>query len=133
MSQTTSSNPGGSDTSLPSNVGAGICAIFPLIGGTIFYFIEKKDLFVRHWAVQGIYLGVAGLAFSIAIKIAALIFHAIPVIGWLLGGLLALATVLGDIALFVLWILGIIKAFQGQRWEYPYISEQCKKLFSGLA
>ena len=133
MSQTTSSNPGGSDTGLPSNLGAGICAIFPLIGGTIFYFIEKKDLFVRHWAVQGIYLGVAGLAFSIAIKIAALIFHAIPVIGWLLGGLLVLVTVFGDIALFVLWIFGIIKAFQGQRWEYPYISEQCKKLFPGLA
>ena len=133
MSQTTSSNPGGSDTGLPSNVGACICAIFPLIGGTIFYFIEKKDLFVRHWAVQGIYFGVAGLVFSAAVKIAALIFHAIPVIGWLLGGLLVLVIVFGDIALFILWILGIIKAFRGQRWEYPYISEQCKKLFPGLA
>ena|SRR6516225_7813962 len=133
MSQTTSSNPGGSDTGLPSNVGAGICAIFPLIGGTIFYFIEKKDLFVRHWAVQGIYLGVAGLAFSIAIKISVAILHQIPTIGGLLIGLLLLVQLLGDLAFTVLWILGIIKAFRGQRWEYPYISEQCKKLFPGLA
>jgi len=133
MSQTTSSNPGGSDTGLPSNLGAGICAIFPLIGGTIFYFIEKKDLFVRHWAVQGIYLGVAGLAFSIAIKISVAILHQIPTIGGLLIGLLLLVQLLGDLAFTVLWILGIIKAFRGQRWEYPYISEQCKKLFPGLA
>jgi uncharacterized membrane protein len=133
MSQTTSSNPGGSDTGLPSNLGAGICAIFPLIGGTIFYFIEKKDLFVRHWAVQGIYLGVAGLAFSIVIKISVAILHQIPTIGGLLIGLLLLVQLLGDLALMILWILGIIKAFQGQRWEYPYISEQCKKLFPGLA
>jgi len=133
MSQTTSSNPGGSVTGLPSNVAAGICAIFPLIGGTIFYFIEKKDLFVRHWAVQGIYLGVAGLAFSIAIKISVAILHQIPTIGGLLIGLLLLVQLLGDLAFTVLWILGIIKAFQGQRWEYPYISEQCKKLFPGLA
>ena len=104
MSQTTSSNPGGSDTRLPSNV-----------------------------AVQGIYLGVAGLAFSIAIKISVAILHQIPTIGGLLIGLLLLVQLLGDLALTILWILGIIKAFQGQRWEYPYISEQGKKLFPGLA
>ena len=50
-------SPTGSDTGLPSNVGAGLCAIFHLLGGVIFYFIEKKDLFVRHWAVQSIYFG----------------------------------------------------------------------------
>jgi uncharacterized membrane protein len=133
MSQTTSSNPAGSDTGLPSNVGAGICAIFTLIGGIIFYFIEKKDLFVRHWAVQGIYFGGTGLAFSIALNIAAAIFHALPIIGHLLLLLLWLVQVLVSLALFILWILGIIKAFQGQRWEYPFISEQCKKLFPGLA
>ena len=49
----------GSDTGLASNLAAGLCAVFHLIGGIIFYFIEKKDLFVRHWAVQTIYFGVA--------------------------------------------------------------------------
>ena len=29
----------------------------------------------------------------------------------------------------ILWIIGIIKAFQGQKWEYPFISEQGKKYF----
>jgi uncharacterized membrane protein len=133
MSPTTSSNPAGSDTGLPSNVGAGICAIFTLIGGIIFYFIEKKDQLVRHWAVQAIFFGGTWLAFAIAVRILAIIFHGIPAIGWLMGGLLLLATVFVDIALTVLWIVGIIKAFQGQRWEYPYISEQCKKLFPSLA
>jgi uncharacterized membrane protein len=133
MAETTSSNPAGSDTGLPSNVGAGICAIFTLVAGIIFYFIEKKDLFVRHWAVQGIFFGGTTLAFSIAVKIAAAIFHAIPGIGGLLLALLALVSLLVNIAFIILWILGVIKAFQGQRWEYPYISEQCKKLFPSLA
>jgi uncharacterized membrane protein len=133
MAETTSSNPAGSDTGLPSNVGAGICAIFTLVAGIIFYFIEKKDLFVRHWAVQGIFFGGTTLAFSIAVRIAAAIFHAIPGIGGLLLGLLALVSLLVNIAFIILWILGVIKAFQGQRWEYPYISEQCKKLFPSLA
>jgi uncharacterized membrane protein len=133
MAETTSSNPAGSDTGLPSNVGAGICAIFTLVGGIIFYFIEKKDLFVRHWAVQGIFFGGTTLAFSIAVKIAAAIFHAIPGMGGLLLGLLGLVSLLVNIAFIILWILGVIKAFQGQRWEYPYISEQCKKLFPSLA
>lgn len=133
MAETTSSNPAGSDTGLPSNVGAGICAIFTLVGGIIFYFIEKKDLFVRHWAVQGIFFGGTTLAFSIAVKIAVAIFHAIPGIGGLLLGLLGLVSVLVNIAFVVLWILGVIRAFQGQRWEYPYISEQCKRLFPSLA
>ena len=133
MSQTTSSNPAGSDTGLPSNVGAGIIAIFTLIGGIIFYFIEKKDQFVRHWAVQGIFFGGTSFAFSIAVNILMAIFHAIPVLGHLLIGLLWLVQVFVSLALFVLWIIGIIKAFQGQRWEYPFISEQCKKLFPGLA
>lgn len=133
MAETTSSNPAGSDTGLPSNVGAGICAIFTLVGGIIFYFIEKKDLFVRHWAVQGIFFGGTTLAFSIAVKIAAVVFHAIPGIGGLLLGLLALVSLLVNLAFIILWILGVIKAFQGQRWEYPYISEQCKRLFPSLA
>jgi uncharacterized membrane protein len=118
-----------SDTGIPSNVGAGLCAIFWLIGGIIFYFIEKKDQLVRHWAVQSIFFGGTLVAGGIVLKIAVLLLSAIPLLGPLLLFLLNLAFYL---ALFVLWIMGIIKAFQGTRWEYPVISEQCKKLFPKL-
>ena len=127
---TSSSNPN-SDTGLPSNIAAGLIAIFTLLGGIIFYFVEKKDQFVRHWAVQGIFFGGTWIVVWIVLGIFhSLILMHIPFLGWLLAALLHFVL---WIAFVVLWIMGIIKAFQGQRWEYPFISEQCKKLFPKLA
>jgi uncharacterized membrane protein len=121
-----------SDTGLPSNVGAGLCAIFTLIGGIIFYFIEKKDTFVRHWAVQAIYFGVSSFVVFFVITIVMQIFLHIPVIGWLFVVLLWLLLLVFYIAWFVLWILGIIKAFTGARWEYPFLTPLWKKWFPNL-
>jgi len=124
---------GSSDTGLPSNLAAGLCAIFTLIGGLIFYLIEKKDQFVRHWAVQAIFFGGFWLVLSLAVSVLGGIFAGIPGLRILfipLFGLLHFVVWLGGM---ILWIIGIIKAFQGQKWEYPFISEQCKKWFPNLS
>jgi uncharacterized membrane protein len=126
-------SPTGSDTGLPSNVAAGLCAIFHLFGGIVFYLVEKKDLFVRHWAIQSIYFGGTWIAAFLAIQILSGILVHIPGVGLLfvlLFGLLSFVVWLGGI---ILWIIGIIKAFQGQTWEYPYISDLCKKYFPNLS
>ena len=47
-----------------------------------------------------------------------------------LFGLLHFAVWLGGV---ILWIIGIVKAFQGQKWEYPFISQQCKKWFPNFS
>jgi uncharacterized membrane protein len=125
MSSPTSSP--NSDTGLASNIGAGLCAVFPLIGGIVFYFIEKKDRLVRHWAVQSIFFGGTAIVISIVVGLIAGILE-IAHIGFL-GFLLYLAW---KIFCLVLWILGLINGFQGKQWEYPIISEQCKKLFPKL-
>jgi uncharacterized membrane protein len=124
MSGSPTSNP--SDTGLSSNVAAGLCAVFPLIGGIVFYFIEKKDQLVRHWAVQSIFFGATWFVVWVALSIVNQILIHVPILGILLVLLLGLVFSLGS---FILWLLGVIKAFQGTRWEYPVISEQCKKLF----
>ena len=65
---------------------------------------------------------------SIVFNIITIIFVHVPVIGTLVG-------LLGFLIFWVfivLWIIGIVKAFQGARWEYPIISQQCKKLFPKL-
>ena len=128
MSGSPTSNPN-SDTGLASHIAAGICAIFAPLGGIIFYFIEKKDQLARHWAVQSIFFGCTWILLWIAYMILAQILIHIPFLGWLTLGLLYLALLFGG---FVLWILGVINAFQGKKWEYPIISEQCKKLFPKL-
>jgi uncharacterized membrane protein len=121
-----------SDTGLPSNVGAGLCAIFTLLGGIIFYFIEKKDQFVRHWAIEAIFFGAAWILAHFAVMIIGAVFGHLPVIGLLFALLTAILSLIVSLGGLVLWILGIIKAFQGQRWEYPFISAQGRKLFPKL-
>jgi uncharacterized membrane protein len=133
MPEGTTSSQTGSDTGLPSNVAAGLCAIFHLIGGIIFYFIEKKDLFVRHWAVQTIYFGAAWIGAFLLISVLSGILGHLPGIGLIFAMLFALLWFVVWLAGVILWIIGIIKAFQGEKWEYPIISQQGKKYFPNLS
>jgi uncharacterized membrane protein len=126
------SSPTGTDTGLPSNVAAGLCAIFHLIGGIVFYFIEKKDLFVRHWAIQAIFFGAAWTGAALAISILREIISPLPGIGLVFRLLFPLLWAVVWLGGGILWILGIIKAFLGQKWEYPFISQQGKKYFPNL-
>jgi uncharacterized membrane protein len=128
MSSSPSSSPS-SDTGLASHIASGIAAFFPPLAGVIFYFIEKKDSLARHWAVQSIFFGCTWIVLWIAYTIVAAILVHVPLVGPLL---LALTYLVLMIAGFVLWLLGVINAFQAKRWEYPIISEQCKKLFPKL-
>src|SRR4030095_8384187 len=70
-------------TGLPSNVAAAIACV-PLIGGIIFYIIEKHDSFVRFYAMQSIVFGGAWLLFNVASQIVYFIFGSIPGIGGIL-------------------------------------------------
>jgi len=56
--------PKSTSTGLPSNVAAAIACI-PLIGGIIFYILEKHDSFVRFYAMQSIIFGCAWFLFNI--------------------------------------------------------------------
>src|SRR6266480_8109148 len=80
-------------TGLPSNVAAAL-ACFPLIGGIIFYILEKRDGFVRFYAMQSIIFGAAWFLFNILSSIMHGILWAIPGLGHLLAGLWALVSAL---------------------------------------
>jgi uncharacterized membrane protein len=133
MADVNTSSSTGSDTGLPSNVAAGLCAIFHLLGGIVFYFVEKKDLFVRHWAVQAIYFGAAWIGAFIAISVLSGILGHLPGVGFIFALLFALLWFIVWLVGVILWIIGIIKAFQGQKWEYPIISQQGKRYFPNLS
>jgi uncharacterized membrane protein len=126
MSGSPTSNPS-SDTGLASHIASGIAALVPPITGIIFYFIEKKDSLARHWAVQSIFFGCTSFVVSVAINILTVVFSVVH-----LGGIFLLLGWVWSLVCFVLWVLGLVNAFQGKRWEYPYISAQCKKLFPKL-
>jgi len=119
-----------SSTDLPSNVAAAL-ACFPLIGGIIFYLLEKRDGFVRFYAMQSIILGGAWLIFGIGWQIVYGILAHIPAIGWLFAFILWLAWAVVNIAFLVVLIIAILKAFGGVRWDIPWVGPLARKQVDG--
>jgi len=75
-------------TGLPSNVAAALACI-PLIGGIIFYVLEKHDQFVRFYAMQSIIFGGAWIVFTIIWNVLFGVLAHIPAIGWVFADPLA--------------------------------------------
>ena len=113
-------------TGLPSNVAAAIACI-PLIGGIIFYILEKHDPFVRFYAMQSIIFGCAWFLFNIVSMIVHGVFGAIPGIGGILVFFWAIIAAIVHIGFVVLWIIATVKAFTGVRWEIPYVGPVARK------
>ncbi len=113
-------------TGLPSNVAAALACI-PLVGGLIFWFLEKRDSFVRFYAMQSIIFGGAWLLFNIISKIVFEIFGSIPALGGLLVFLWAIIQALVHLAFLVIMIITMIKAFSGARWDIPYVGPMARK------
>src|ERR1700754_1195153 len=105
-------------TGLPSNVAAAL-ACFPLIGGIIFYLLEKRDSFVRFYAMQSIILGGAWFVFWIVFQIAHAILTPIPAIGIVFAILLWAIWTLASLAFLVVFVIAVVKAFSGVRWDIP--------------
>src|SRR6266699_5259120 len=93
-----------SSLDLPPNIAAAIACI-PLIGGIIFYLLEKRNSFVRFYAMQSIIFGGAWFLFNIASMIVHLIFGSVPAIGPFLSLLWGLIAMVVHIAFLVIWIV----------------------------
>jgi uncharacterized membrane protein len=113
-------------TGLPSNVAAAL-ACFPLVGGIIFYILEKRDGFVRFYAMQSIIFGAAWFLFNILSSIMHGILGAIPGLGGLLSGLWALVSALVQVGFLIVLIIAIVKAFSGVRWDIPWVGPMARK------
>lgn len=114
-------------TGLTPNIAAGICAAVPLVGGLVFLSIEKRDQFVRFWAMQSVFFGVGFAAVFIMIAVVGFICVGIPIIGWLFIPLLAVIAICLKIAALVLWIIMIVKAFSNVEWEIPVLGKLARR------
>lgn len=114
-------------TGLTPNVAAGLACLFTIVGGLVFLVLEKKDKFVRLWAMQSLFLGGLAVAVAVVIRVASLVFNFIPWIGTLLIILIGLVNVIFGIAWFVLYVITVVKAFSGQEWEIPWLGKLARK------
>lgn len=83
------------------------------ITGIVFLLVEKQSKFVRFHAMQSTLL--FGGLFVVNI-----VLGFIPILGWIAGLFLSFAA-------FILWIVLMWKAFQGETYEVPYVGDMAKK------
>ena len=107
-------------TGLQPNVAGLLCYVLGWISGIVFLVIEPKDKFVRFHAWQSIFVFGALSVASIVVGI----FAVIPFIGLLFG---IINYLLGALA-FILWIILMYKAYQGQTWKVPWAGAQAEKM-----
>ncbi len=109
----------GSTTNLEPNVAGLLCYLLGWITGLVFILIEKENKFVRFHAMQSIVVFGA--------------IHAFYIVFWGLGhlsGIGILFDVLSWIIAilgFVLWIVLMIRAYQGERYKLPIAGDIAEK------
>jgi uncharacterized membrane protein len=102
---------------LADNV-AGALAYVTIIPAIVFLVMEpfNKKRFVRFHAFQSIFFCVAWIVVDIAVTF---LGH-IPFLGWMLWPLVGLA-------MFVIWLVLILKAYQGQMFKLPVIGDMAEQ------
>lgn len=101
-----------SSTGLNKNTAGALAYVLGPITGVIFLVLER-DSYVRFHAMQSI-----------------VVFIGLFILQWILGFtiiLLPLVPLIG-ILLFVLWLVMIYKAWQGEKWEVPVLGKFARQL-----
>ena len=111
-------------TGLAPNVASLLCYICTPITGIIFLLIEKDNRDVKFHAWQSIVFGVGYLAVVIVLEILAAIMGLIAsVLGIIVGFFIPIIM----LATFIIWIVCMIKAYQGERWRIPVVGDFAAK------
>ncbi len=101
---------------METNAASLLAYLLWFVTGLIFLLIEKKDETVRWHAAQSIVLWVGLFIFFVGLSISSMI----PFIGWMIA---LLIIPLASLGAFILWIVLMIKAYQGQKWELPVVDQ----------
>ncbi|PIR25978.1 MAG: hypothetical protein COX62_07635 [Deltaproteobacteria bacterium CG_4_10_14_0_2_um_filter_43_8] len=100
-----------------------LTCVFPILSG-IFLFIEREDKDIRFHAWQSTLLSSGFLVLLIVLKILAAIMGAIAsVLGVLVGFFIPFVL----LAALGVWVVCLLKAYQGQRWRLPIIGDIAAK------
>ena len=100
-------------TGLEANVAGLLCYVLGWISGLVFILIEKENKFVRFHAMQSI------IVFGV-LSVASIVLGWIPVLNLVI---VPLISVLG----LVLWIVLMVKAYQGDKYKLPWAGDLAEK------
>jgi len=104
---------GKTTTGMQANVAALLSYALGFITGIIFYLLEKENKFVRFHAMQ------STVTFG-ALWLLGMIVWVIPIIGAIIAPVIYIAE-------FILWIVLMIKAYQGEYFKLPIAGDIAEK------
>ena len=102
-----------SSTGLEANVAGLLCYVLGWVSGLVFFLIERDSKFVRFHALQSIYV------FG-TLTVAWIVLGWIPVLG-------VVFRVLTGLFAIILWIILIIKAYQGEMFKVRWAGDSAEK------
>lgn len=105
----------GGSTGLDPKLSAMLAYLLGLVGGIVFYVISK-DSYVRFHAMQSIMFFAA----------VAVIYVAFIILGFIMPLLLVLSWII-YLGLLAIWIVMLVKAYQGDRFKLPIIGDMAEK------
>ena len=117
MSDPTESG-GDSTTGLDSALAGALCYALGFVSGAAFLVLEKRDRFVRFHAYQAVAVFLPLFVLSAAAR-------AFPAAGSLISLLVWPLSL-------ILWIVLMVKAYQGERYELPVVGEWAAKQVDGV-
>jgi uncharacterized membrane protein len=101
---------------LQPNVVSLLCYLLGWVTGIVFFILEKENKLVRFHALQSI------IVFGV-LTLASTLLSRIPIIGGFFGAVIG-------ILMFVLWIVLMIKAYQGEKFKIPWAGDFAEKQVS---
>ena len=116
---------------LEENVEGALCYLLGAITGILFLVLEKESDFVKFHAMQSTVISIIlivvwivfiilGTILGMIVSIIAIFFPPVVVIFGLISILVYLLIFLGGL---VLWILGMYKAYKGERYKFPIFGD----------
>ncbi len=112
---------------MQNNVAGALAYLVGLITGIIFVVIEpyNKIRFVRFHAFQSIFFSVACIVISILLSILTMIMFSIG--GWGMLSLLGWLFLLVRLAMFLVWLFLMYKAYNNEEYKLPIIGDLAAK------
>jgi uncharacterized membrane protein len=109
----------------PENI-AGALAYVTVIPPIIFLLLDpyRRNRFVRFHSLQCLFLWLALFLIGAVLRLAGVVLSIIPVLGHLLVFLISM--VIG-LAAFVVWLVLVIKALQGEEFKLPVVSDLAER------
>jgi uncharacterized membrane protein len=101
---------------LEPNVASLLCYLFGWVTGIVFFILEKENKLIRFHALQSI------IVFG-ALTIAGALLDWIPIIGSFFSAAIGILA-------FILWIVLMIKAYQGEKYKMPWAGDFAEKQVS---